>query len=77
MHGLLKTKGNKIVDRADTAVSLAGNSMFWSQWSGELYNANVVKWLKDDWNSNIIRAAMGVDETDGYITNPEVEKEGD
>lgn len=74
MHGLLKTKGNKIVDRADTAVSLAGNSMFWSQWSGDLYNANVVKWLKDDWNSNIIRAAMGVDETDGYITNPEVEK---
>lgn len=74
-HGLLRVKGNRIVGSADTAVSLAGNSLFWSQWGGEFYNANVVKWLKNDWNSKIIRAAMGVDETDGYITNPTVEKQ--
>jgi endoglucanase len=54
---------------------MGGNSLFWSQWGGEFYNANTVKWLKTDWNSKIIRAAMGVDETDGYITNPTVEKQ--
>lgn len=73
-HGLLKTKGNKIVGQADTAISLAGNSLFWSQWGGEFYTANTIKWLKTDWNSKIIRAAMGVDEQDGYITYPETEK---
>jgi len=42
-HGLLKTKGNRIVGQADTAVSMGGNSMFWSQWAGGFYNANTVK----------------------------------
>lgn len=74
-HGLLKVKGNRIVGDADTAVSMGGNSLFWSQWGGEFYNANTVKWLKEDWNSKIIRAAMGVDETDGYITKPDIEKQ--
>lgn len=74
-HGLLKTKGNRIVGQADTAVSMGGNSMFWSQWAGGFYNANTVKWLKSDWNSKIIRAAMGVDETGGYITNSAIEKQ--
>jgi hypothetical protein len=65
------------------ARSIAGNSMFWSngRFSADtFYNANVVKWLKDDWNSQIIRAAMAVDDNKpggqtlealgGYITNP-------
>lgn len=69
-HGLLKTKGNRIVGKASTPVSLAGNSLFWSQWGGEFYNTNTIQWLKDDWHSKIIRAAMAVDEKDGYITNP-------
>lgn len=75
IHGLLKTKGSHIVGAADTAISLAGNSLFWSQWSATFYNADVVHWLKTDWNSKIIRAAMGVDETGGYITNPDREKQ--
>lgn len=74
-HGLLKTKGNRIVGDADTAVSMGGNSLFWSQWGGQYYNATTVQWLNDDWHAKIIRAAMAVDETGGYIKNPTIEKQ--
>ena len=66
------------------AKSIAGNSLFWSNGkfsSDQFYNADVVKWLKEDWGSQIIRAAMAVDnikptdgtptdELGGYLTQP-------
>ncbi len=51
--------------------SLAGNSLFWSQWGSAYYNRNIVAWLKDDWNATIIRAAMGVEDAGGYISKPQ------
>lgn len=77
-HGLLKTKGNRIVNKHDEVVSFAGNSFFWSNdgWGSEaFYNASVVKWLKDDWNTKIVRVALGVDENGGYLENREGNKE--
>jgi len=50
--------------------SLAGNSLFWSNngWGGEkYYNAGVISTLKQDWNSTLVRAAMGVDANGGYL----------
>ena len=73
IHGDLSVVGNKIVDQNNSAVSFAGNSMFWSNttWGAEkFYNANVVSWLKDDWGATIIRAAMGVEDSGGYIGDP-------
>jgi endoglucanase len=49
-------------------------SFFWSQWIGKYYTNQCVKWLKDDWRCNIVRAAMAVEEG-GYLTNPEAEKQ--
>lgn len=71
--GALKVVGNKIVGKDDKAVQLRGMSLFWSQWIGKYYTKDVVKWLKNDWSSNIVRAAMAVEEG-GYLTNPEAEK---
>ncbi|RBP48569.1 cellulase family glycosylhydrolase [Arenicella xantha] len=54
------------------AQGLAGNSYFWSNtgWGAErFYNADAVAWLKNDWKSNIVRAAMGVDEAGGYLSD--------
>lgn len=71
-HGLLKVSGSKIVDKNGVAVSLAGNSFFWSNdgWGGnKYYTPAVVSWLKLDWGTTIVRAAMGVDESGGYISN--------
>jgi endoglucanase len=71
-HGALKVKGGQIVDSAGQPVVLRGMSLFWSQWEGEYYNRDVVRWLRDDWNATVIRAAIGV-EPGGYIENPERE----
>ncbi len=72
-YGKLKVSGNKIVDKNGNAVQLRGMSLFWSQWIGKYYNRETVKWLKDDWQCTVVRAAMAV-EHDGYLTNPEQEK---
>ncbi|MBK8884050.1 MAG: glycoside hydrolase family 5 protein [Bacteroidales bacterium] len=69
-NGLLRVSGNKIVNKNGVPVSFAGNSFFWSNngWGGDkFYNASVVSWLKLDWETTLIRASMGVDETGGYI----------
>ncbi|MEI6086456.1 MAG: glycoside hydrolase family 5 protein [Bacteroidota bacterium] len=73
-YGPLKVSGNRITGKADSAVQLRGMSFFWSQWIGKYYNASVVKWLKDDWYCNVVRAAMAVEEG-GYLTNPAIEKQ--
>lgn len=73
-YGQLSVDGNRIVDQDGNPVRLAGMSFFWSQWIGKYYTPEAVKWLKDDWRCTIVRAAMAV-EHDGYLANPEVEKQ--
>jgi endoglucanase len=72
MNGALSVNGNKIVNKKGVPVSFHGNSMFWSNngWGGEkYYNANVVSWLQSDWNAAIVRAAMGVEDNGGYLSD--------
>lgn len=72
IHGALSVKGNQIVNETGDAVSLAGNSLFWSNtgWGGEAYyNASVIDWLHTDWNTSVVRAAMGVEDNGGYISD--------
>jgi len=75
-HGLLKVNGNKVVDKSNTSISLAGNSIFWSNFSegAKFYNAATVNHLATNWKSDIVRASMGVEDAGGYISNPTREK---
>ncbi len=79
-HGRLKVQGNTIVDKTNTPVSLAGNSLFWSNAgdTSDFYDGETVRHLADNWNSSIIRVAMGVKETwdagNGYIDSPNAQK---
>lgn len=72
-HGSLSVSGNQIVGEHGSPVRLRGMSLFWSQWMGQYWNADVVNWLVDDWHCTMIRAAMGVDQG-GYLENPGAEK---
>lgn len=68
----LTVVGNRVLV-GGKAESLAGNSFFWSNtgWGQEkFYNASVVKWLKDDWKSTIVRAALGADFDGSYFSDP-------
>lgn len=73
-HGRLRVHQGKIVDQHNKPVQLRGMSLFWSQWMGQYFNPQVVKWLRDDWNCSIVRAAMGV-ASGGYLENPAREKQ--
>ncbi|RNM07684.1 cellulase family glycosylhydrolase [Dickeya undicola] len=68
----LSVNGNKIY-AGEKAKSFAGNSLFWSNngWGGEkFYTADTVASLKKDWKSSIVRAAMGVQDSGGYLQDP-------
>ncbi|WP_062062951.1 glycoside hydrolase family 5 protein [Cellvibrio sp. OA-2007] len=67
----LSVSGTKILANGQVA-SFSGMSLFWSNtgWGGEkYYNANAIAWLKNDWNATLVRAAMGVEENGGYISD--------
>jgi len=72
-YGKLTIKGNYIFGENGDTVQLRGMSLFWSQWMPQYYNESCIKWLRDDWKCDIVRAAMGVD-MGGYADNPEGEK---
>jgi hypothetical protein len=73
----ITTQGNKVLFGGQSQ-SIAGMSLFWSNdaWGGDkYYNADVVRWLKQDWNIKLIRAAMGAGtEEGGYILSPDSNK---
>ncbi|MEO0331642.1 MAG: cellulase family glycosylhydrolase, partial [Bacteroidota bacterium] len=71
-HGQLRVEGNRIKDECGRNAQLKGMSYFWHQWEGsEYWNANAIKWLRDDWKVEIVRAAMGVRGSGGdYISDP-------
>lgn len=71
-HGALQVRGNRIVDQHGEPVVLRGMSLFWSQSQGKFYNADAIRWLRDDWRCTVVRAAMGVEHR-GYLQNPERE----
>jgi endoglucanase len=70
--GRLQVKGSTIVDQRGAPVALHGMSLFWSQWGGGFYNADCIRWLRDDWKCTVVRAVCGV-HSDGYLGNPEAE----
>lgn len=78
--GRLQVNGSHVTAENGDKISLAGNSLFWSN-AGDVadyYNAQTVNHLADDWGSSIIRAALGVKETwdggNGYIDNTQNQK---
>ena len=72
LYGQLSVNGKNIVDQNGDIVVLRGMSLFWSQWGGAYYNAETIKWLRDDWKCTIVRASMGI-EGNGFLDNPEQE----
>ncbi len=74
LHGALRVEGNRIVDARDSVTQLAGMSFFWHVWQGKAYwNAEVIRWLRDDWRVSLVRAPIGVHGVEGdYLEEPEI-----
>lgn len=68
--GHLQVKGTQLSDAKGNPVRLVGTSFGWSNWHSRFYTHGTVKWLKEDWNVNVVRAAVGVEPAGGYLQNP-------
>ncbi len=71
-HGQLRVEKGAIVGEHGKAVSLAGPSLFWSQWMPQFYNRRCIEWIAKDWRAGIVRAAVAV-EPNAYLEDPERE----
>ncbi|MDR1760689.1 MAG: glycoside hydrolase family 5 protein [Fibrobacter sp.] len=79
--GALQVVGNEIRGENGEVAHLRGMSLYWSQSrvAKDFYNENTVSYLAEDWNVNVIRAAMAVsanwaDDEKGYIADPVTQK---
>jgi len=70
-HGQLHVEGTNIIDRHGQKVALKGISLGWHNWWPQYYNPSVVEYLSRSWHISVIRAAMGVEPSGGYLDNPE------
>lgn len=73
-NGQLAVKKTFIVNCTGEPVSLRGMGLFWSQWGDEYYNSDCIQWLRDDWNCQVVRAAIATGK-DGYADGPQGELE--
>lgn len=69
--GQLQVTDGKLTDNDGEAVMLRGVSFGWHNWWPRFYNTSAVKFLKSDWNANLVRAAIGVDPAGAFLENPE------
>ncbi|GHV09961.1 hypothetical protein FACS189485_22890 [Spirochaetia bacterium] len=70
-YGQLKVSGTQLLNAAGRPVQLRGVSSFGLQYEGQYANEDVIRWLRDDWNMQIWRAAMYTAEG-GYISRSAV-----
>jgi endoglucanase len=68
-HGRLQLRGNRVADARGQPIILRGSSLFWSQWKPAFYNPRLVRWLREDWHANVVRAAIAAAHG-GYDRNP-------
>lgn len=61
-HGRLSVKNGQLVDKSGKGYQLRGMSTHGLTWFPEFVNESAFKTLRDDWNTNIVRLAMYVDE---------------
>jgi endoglucanase len=67
VYGQLSVDGKYIVDSNGIPAQLKGMSLFWSQWGGKYWNTDVINWLAEDWEVNVVRAAMAIEANNGYV----------
>jgi endoglucanase len=70
VHGALSVKGTQLVDAQGKPYVLRGMSLGWSCFHPQYYTAGVVQELYKNWNSSVVRAALGIEPKKGYRDDP-------
>lgn len=74
-YGQLSVRGAELVGASGAPVVLRGQAFGWDNWWPQYYNADVVRWLRDDWCVDVVRPAMGIEPAGAYLSNPTPSKE--
>jgi endoglucanase len=76
LHGALAVSGTNLVDESGAPVKLEGISSMWLNWDATGYaeNADGLAWMRDNWNLEVFRVAMGVDAEGAYLEDPSAAK---
>lgn len=71
-YGQLRVCGTTMCDKTGARVQLRGISSMWLNWETAPYaeNLSALTWMRDNWNLQVIRAAMGVEPAGAYLTDP-------
>ena len=67
-YGQLQVIGTNLCNQDGQPVQLRGMSSHGLHWYGKFANKNVLQWLRDDWNTQVWRAAMYLAQG-GYVTS--------
>ncbi|HTV24432.1 MAG TPA: glycoside hydrolase family 5 protein [Polyangiaceae bacterium] len=74
-HGQLAVKGAQLVDASGKPAVLRGQGFGWDNWWPQYYNADVVRWLWEDWCVDVVRPAMGIEPDGAYLSNSAASKQ--
>jgi endoglucanase len=72
-YGQLAVVGTELRSEDGEPVQLKGVSSMWLNWESNGYaeSAEALVWMRDHWGLEVIRAAMGVEESQAYLVNPD------
>ncbi|GAA4915092.1 glycoside hydrolase family 5 protein [Mucilaginibacter defluvii] len=67
IHGQLHVSGRYLKNQQGDNAMLRGQSYGWSNFWPQFWNADVVNWMTTDFKVDVLRAAMGVEFSGGYV----------
>lgn len=69
-HGQLRVQGRRLLDQNGRPVQLKGVSSMWLNWdpTGYAERRDALRFMRDQWKLSVIRAAMGITASKGYLT---------
>jgi endoglucanase len=72
-HGQLQVDGTQLKDQHGNLVQLKGVSSMWLNWESQPFveSRSALEFMRDSWKLSVIRAAMGTEESQGYLSGGE------
>jgi endoglucanase len=71
--GQLEVVGSQLRNEHGDPVQLKGVSSMWLNWeqNGYAESLTALEWMRDNWRVSVIRAAMGIEPSGAYLSDPE------
>jgi hypothetical protein len=73
LHGQLRVRDGVLEDQHGERVQLKGVSSMWLNWEEDGFAENVtaLRWMRNNWRLNVVRASMGIEPGGAYLSDPE------